>query len=171
MFTLINEEPDQYLYRYRSLLLNVHWDELKLAHLTSITRACEQICGEHKQMTSIVMLRGAVNVDLSNEARLAGANLTNRFERFNTGQAVVVEASGFMASLARSVITGINLVARSKAPQRVFQDAKEATEWLCSIPGQPEWVRGADPRLWPEIQRILDERSRNAAGAPKIASL
>jgi hypothetical protein len=25
VFTLINEEPDQTLYRYRSLLLNVHW--------------------------------------------------------------------------------------------------------------------------------------------------
>lgn len=171
MFTLISDEPDQHLYQYRSLLLNIHWDELKLAHLTSITRACEQVCDVHKQMTSIILLRGAVNVDLSNEARRAGASLTSRFEKFNTGQAVVVEASGFMASLARSVITGINLIARSKAPQRVFQDAREGTEWLCSLPGQPEGIRGAEGVLWPAIEQIMRERSRHLSGAPKIASL
>ncbi len=171
MFALIKEEPDQYLYRFRSLLVIIHWDELQLAHLNSITRACEQICDEHKQMTSLIVMRGAVNVDLSNEARRAGANLTNRFEKFNTGQAVVVEASGFMASLARSVITGINLLARSKAPQRVFQDSQEGTLWLCGLPTQPPGIRGEGDKFWPPVQELLRERSRSAAGAPKIASL
>jgi hypothetical protein len=170
MFTLIREEPDQFLYQYRSLLLNIHWDELHLAHLQSITRACERIVEEHQQLTSIVVLRGAVNMDLSNEARKAGANLTMRFEKFSVGQAVVVEASGFMASMARSVITGINLIARAKAPQRVFQDAREATEWLCGLPAQPPALKEGVSKVWPAIEQLLRERSRKASGAPKIAS-
>jgi hypothetical protein len=170
MFTLIHEEPDQFLYQYRSLLVNIHWNELQLAHLQSITRACEKLTDEHKQMTSLIVLRGAVNVDLSNDARKAGANLTMRFEKLSVGQAVVVEASGFMASMARSVITGINLIARAKSPQRVFQDPREATEWLCGLPAQPPDLRTGLPKLWPAIEALLRERSRADTGPPRIAS-
>jgi hypothetical protein len=170
MFTLIREEPDQFLYQYRSLLLNIHWDELHLAHLQSIARACEKVVDEHKQLTSIIVLRGAVNVDLSPEARKAGANLTMRFEKLSVGQAVVVEASGFMASMARSVITGINLIARATSPQRVFQDPREATTWLCGLPAQPPDIRTGLPKLWPAIEDLLRERSRSVSGPPKIAS-
>jgi hypothetical protein len=170
MFTLISEEPDQFLYQYRSFLVNIHWDEFRLAHLHSITRACEKIVGEHKQMTSLIVLRGAVNVDLSTEARKAGANLTMRFEKLSVGQAVVVEASGFMASMARSVITGINLIARAKSPQRVFQDPREATEWLCGLPAQPAEIQTGLPRLWAAIEELLRERNRKVSGPPKIAA-
>jgi len=169
MFTLVKDEPDQHLYRHGSLLLIIHWNELQLQHLASITAACDQVVREHKQMTSLIIMRGAVNVDLSSDARRAGANLTNKYERYNTGQAIVVEASGFMASLARSVITGINLLARSKASQRVFQDSREATAWLCTLSAQPPAIRDSFGTLWPEIERLLVERSRSAAGQAKIA--
>ena len=74
-----------------------------------------------------------------------------------------------MASLARSVITGVNLVARAKTNQRVFQDPREAAEWLLGLPSQPAPLRGAFPRLWPHIQEIMRIRSRTEAGQARIA--
>jgi hypothetical protein len=168
-FTLVKDDPDQHLYRYGSLLLNIHWDELSLRHLTAIQSACDDIIKEHGSLTSLVVLRGAVNVDLSNETRRASANLTAKCNPYNTGQAVVVEANGFMASLARSVITGINLLARAKASQKVFQDTQEAAAWLLSLQSQPPPIRGSFAELWPDIEKLLQERSRTNAGQARIA--
>lgn len=168
-FILVKDDPDQHLYRYNSLLLNIHWDELRLQHLTAIAAACDQIIKDHGSMTSLIVLRGAVNVDLSNETRRASASLTAKCNPYNTGQAVVVEANGFMASLARSVITGINLLARAKASQKVFQDTREATAWLLSLQAQPPGIRNSFGDLWPEIEQLLHQRSRSNAGQAKIA--
>lgn len=169
MFTLVKDEPDQHLYRYRSLLLNIHWDELRLEHLNSIAAACESVIKECGSMTSIVVMRGGVNVDLSTEARRAIADMMPRFDRHNRAQAVVVEADGFMASLARSVITGINLVARNRANQKVFQSSEEATRWLLELPAQPTDLRGSFGTVWPHVERLLRERSRSATASPRIA--
>ena len=114
-------------------------------------------------------MRGSVNVDLSNETRRAAANLTAKCNPYNTGQAVVIEANGFMASLARSVITGINLLARAKASQKVFQDTREAAAWLLSLQAHPPQLRGSFADLWPDIEKLLNERSRSNAGAARIA--
>ena len=168
-FTLVKDEPDQHLFRRGSFLLNIHWDELRLQHLISITNACEQIIKEHGSMTSLIIMRGAVNVDLSNETRRASASLTTKCNPYNTGQAVVVEANGFMASLARSVITGINLLARARASQRVFQDSREATAWLVSLPTQASEIRDSFDTIWPAIDKLLAERSRSVAGQARIA--
>ncbi len=169
-FILVKDEPDQHLYRHDSFLLNIHWDELRLQHLISIANVCDQIIKDHGSLTSLILLRGAVNVDLSNETRKASAALTAKCNPYNTGQAVVVEANGFMASLARSVITGINLLARAKTSQRVFQDTREATAWLVSLPAQPAGVRDELDTLWPQIEKIMQQRSRSSTGQARIAT-
>ncbi|NUP12542.1 MAG: hypothetical protein HOW73_41390 [Polyangiaceae bacterium] len=162
MFTLLKEETDQLLYRYSSLLVNIHWDELRLEQLASIATACEYVVAREGRLTSIIVMRGNVNIDLSAEARRAGASLTTRFEQYNTGQALVIESDGFRASLARSVITGIHLVARSRASQRVFQDPREATKWLCSLPKQPPEIASGFESIWPAFEKLLKERRRTA---------
>jgi hypothetical protein len=169
-FILVKDEPDQHLYRHDSFLLDIHWDELRLQHLISIANVCDQIIKDHGSLTSLILLRGAVNVDLSNEMRKASAALTAKCNPYNTGQAVVVEANGFMASLARSVITGINLLARAKTSQRVFQDTREATGWLVGLPSQPAGIQGEFDTLWPQIDKIMQQRSRASAGQARIAT-
>jgi hypothetical protein len=160
MFTLFKQLPDQRLYRWRSLVLNVHWNEFRLEHFKAISESCAAVVGEHKQMSSIVVMRGEFSFNLTPEARRAGAALTKEWENYNTGQALIVEADGFKASLARSLITGVNLLARSKARQRVFKDPQEATQWVCELDGQTPEIRKAHPDLWAEIQRLLRDLPR-----------
>lgn len=44
--------------------------------------------------------------------------------------ACVIEGTGFRASIARSVLTGMSLVARSKVPLAFFEDVPRAVNWL-----------------------------------------
>lgn len=162
MFTLVKDEPDQHIYQYGSLCLNIHWDLFHVVHLQSISDVCDMIVKQHNQLSSVVILRGEVNFDLSAETRRAAATMTTRFERYNLGQAVIIESDGFRASMARSVITAINLFARSRAPQRVFQDPREAMQWVCSLPKQPPEIRNGVAPLWTAFDRLLKERSRRA---------
>lgn len=157
VFTLVKQLTDQRLYRWQSLLLNIHWNEFRVEHFRAINDACAQIVGEHKQMSSIVVMRGQFHFDLTPEARRAGAALTKEWENYNTGQAIVIEADGFKASLARSLITGVNLLARSKARQRVFKDPREATQWVCALDNQTKELRTSLARTWTELDRMLRE--------------
>ncbi len=155
MFTEMILAPDQHLYRYKSMLINVHWHGFELEHFKKIHAACAQIVREHKQMTSIVVMRGEFNFSLSADARKATAALVKEFEDTNKGQAILIEASGFRASLARSLLTGVNLVARSKAQQKVFQEAKPCVDWLCGLDTQPNDIKAQAAPIFAEFQKLL----------------
>jgi hypothetical protein len=155
MFTEIARSRNQHLYRYHSLLVNVHWNEMELDHFRNIGKACTQLVREHRQMCSIVVMRGQFNFSLSPEARRAGAALTKEFANTNTGQAIVIEAAGFRASLARSLITGVNLMSGSRSRQRVFQDVKESIVWLCALENQPTEIRDGHPQILDGVQKLL----------------
>jgi hypothetical protein len=157
MFTEIVQAPNQRLYRYRSLLLNVHWHGFELDHFRTIGKACTQLVREHKQMSSIIVMRGEFNFSLTPEARKAGAALTKEFAGTNTGQAILVEAAGFRASLARSLITGVNMLSGSRSRQRVFQDARETVTWLCALDNQPPEIRDGGPQIWDAFQKLLGD--------------
>lgn len=155
MFTEMVLAPEQHLYRYKSLLINVHWHGFELEHFKKIHAACAQIVREHKQMSSIVVMRGEFNFSLSAEARKASAALVKEFEDTNKGQAILVEASGFRASLARSLLTGVNLVVRSKAQQKVFQEVKPCVEWLCGLDSTSKEIKSQTPTILAEFQKLL----------------
>jgi hypothetical protein len=157
VFETLKLTREQHFYRYHSLLLNVHWGELKLEHLVTISGACETLVREHGSMSSVIVMRGEFSMDLSSDMRRAGANLTTKFEAHNLGQAMVIEADGFRSSMARSVITAVNLLARSRARQRVFKDPLEGVLWLCALEGQPSEIKEASSRIWPAVQRLLGE--------------
>jgi len=169
MFKLVRDDPDQHLYVHKSFLLNIHWDDMRVQNITALAGVCDQIVKQHGSLTSLVFLRGGINVDLSSDMRKAAAMLTEKFNPHSTGQAMVIEAGGFMASLARSVITGVNLLARAKTTQKVFQNPQEAAEWLLGLPTQPPEIRDSFPKLWPHIQEIMHQRSRSDAGQARIA--
>lgn len=61
------------------------------------------------------------------------------------GSAVILPDTGFTSALARSVITGLMLVARPRYPTKVFQVEREGCQWLAQMLdaadapcGQPE---------------------------------
>ena len=155
MFEPVLIRPDQHLYRYKSVVANFHWNEFRAEHLVNITAVCESTVKDFRNMSSVIIMRGDLNIDLSNDMRKAASNLVTKFDAFNLGQAIVIEADGFRASMARSVITGINLLARAKSRQRVFQSPKEGLSWLCGVDGQPADVRDQFATIWPSLEELV----------------
>ena len=62
MFKLMKDDPDQHVYAYESLLVNIHWDDMRVQNIAALATVCDQIVKEHRSLTSMVFLRGAINV-------------------------------------------------------------------------------------------------------------
>jgi hypothetical protein len=157
MFEPFKIEQDQRFYLYHSLIVGVIWGSLRLENVLSISGVVEHVVQKHGCQTSIVVVRGDYGIDLSPELRHAFANLTTKYERYNMGQALVMEEEGFRASMARSAITAVNLLARSRTKQRVFKDPHEAALWVCSLEVQPPEIRFVARKLADALQKLLAE--------------
>ncbi len=152
------------IYRWKSMMFAVHWREFRAFHFETIGKACAQLDRDHGMMSSIVVLRGSFRLTLDYDARQAAADLTAQCEPFNIGQALVLEAEGFKASIARSLLTGVNLVARSKAQQKTFKEPEDGIRWLCSLEKQPPEIRAAASDAWASIDAILHGLPSRAVG-------
>jgi hypothetical protein len=157
MFEPFKVEPTQHFYVHHSLIIGVLWGSLKLENVLSISGVIEHVVQKRGSQTSIIVVRGDYGIDLSPELRRAFANLTTKYEKYNMGQALVMEEEGFRASMARSAITAVNLLARSRTKQRVFKDPHEAALWVCSLDVQPPEVRFAGRKLADALQKLLAE--------------
>lgn len=66
----------------------------------------------------------------STEVRDELADLLKRREHQISAAAITYEAEGFRGTLARSIITAINLASGSRFPARVFSTLPDAADWL-----------------------------------------
>jgi hypothetical protein len=144
-----------HFYTFQSVLLNVHWGEMRLQTFLEISGVCESMVRMHNVYSSIIVVRGDYGVELSSEVRAAAAQLTLKYQKHTRAQALVLEADGFKSSIARSVITAVNLLARSDIKTRVFKDPVQAVQWLCALEEQPAAIHSAAPRLAEAIRKLL----------------
>lgn len=63
-------------------------------------------------------------------ARQAVAQILRDYGGDIRAAAIVYEADGFKATIVRSAITAINLASRSRFPNRVFSNTRQALDWL-----------------------------------------
>jgi hypothetical protein len=148
-------DKGQHFYLHESLIVNIFWGDVRLETLLAISGVCEHVVRQHGSLSSIVVVRGEYGIDMSPELRRAGANLTSKFDKYQVAQALVFEDEGFRASMVRSTITAVNLLARARARQRVFKDPREAALWICAHPQQPEAIRAAGHALAAALQTLL----------------
>jgi hypothetical protein len=81
-----------------------------------------------------------ISLSMSQEARDLSTTITKEFQPYYCGVCEVIEGKGFGASVARSVVAGIRLLARSSAPAKVFSEIDAASTWLGGLmsPSEPE---------------------------------
>jgi len=63
------------------------------------------------------------------EARKAAAVVTQEFSSTIAGQATLIEGSGFQSAAVRAIISGIDMMARSRAPKKVFAELRPCADW------------------------------------------
>ena len=94
MLELFKVEKDQRFYLHKSLIVQVHWGDMRLEHVLSIAGVCEHVVREHGAVSSVVVVRGDYGIEMSPEMRRASANLITKFDKLQVAQALVFEDAG-----------------------------------------------------------------------------
>lgn len=83
-----------------------------------------------KKVTFLTLIEGKADIKTPGPVRRAIATLLSDYDRHIGAAAIVYEATGFEATVARSIITAINLASRGSFRNRVFSDTVAACTWL-----------------------------------------
>ncbi|CAN5398414.1 hypothetical protein BH09MYX1_BH09MYX1_59840 [soil metagenome] len=81
-----------------------------------------------------------ISLSMPQDSRDLSTAITKEYQPYYCGICEVIEGKGFGASVARSVVAGVRLMARSSAPARVFSEVTTASSWLGALmsPAEPE---------------------------------
>lgn len=92
-------------------------------------------------------------------ARNALAAQGRKWAKETAAVAVVIEHTGFFGSAMRSVVTGIQLLAKAEFPIRVFASLQEAADWL-PIPHAERTGTVLDPASFYAALKLARESGR-----------
>ena len=87
-------------------------------------------------VASVVVEPGALWGTMTSEERAEAADLARTFAPHMLGLAHIVLGGGFFAATVRAVISGVQLVSRTKAPSSVFRAIPPGAEWLAERCGK-----------------------------------
>ena len=109
----------------------------------------------------LTIVDNTVPLWIDEPTRREGGELQKFMTSYNVAVAHVVLGSGFMMSAARSIASGLHMVARRRHPSEVFGSLDEATTWmvgqLATVPGV-EFDSGAARRC---LQRMVEASAPN----------
>ena len=121
------------------LLVNVWYREATAADLDIVGPHERELVKAHPGGISVLTVLKQVNLTAppGDDLRQAAARLTVEFAPYLRCNATVLQADGLVGSVARTFITGINLLAKNQAPTKVFKEIGDAVAWIAALPKQP----------------------------------
>lgn len=131
---VIFEEPEFTLATFENALLWSFRGETSLARIERALPVHQMLAKKYpKGFAVMTIVSQAVPLAMPNDAREMGTRITRDFQPHYCGICEVIEGSGFRGSVARSVVAGVRLVARSSCPAKVFADVDSASRWLGAL--------------------------------------
>ncbi|MGH7440362.1 MAG: hypothetical protein ACRENE_32105 [Polyangiaceae bacterium] len=82
------------------------------------------------KLVEMVVIYPSDSVGMTSEERSRMGRLIKRWEDVRVASATVILASGIMGSVQRSVLTGLQAIARPPHPTKVFSTRAEGVGWL-----------------------------------------
>lgn len=140
--------------------------QLLVAHFTAPPDFAEVVLleGAHEAAIaqqgriSLLMVIDGTNAKVDAEARVRIAHMLRKIDHAMLGTASVVRMPGLRGTIVRAFLSGVNLLARIKAPLKVCASVDEAKVWLSYLPGQPA-----------NLQALLAEATDVLEGAARAA--
>lgn len=87
---------------------------------------------------TLTWVTAAAGFSMETEARQAASDITRACNDVIRAQATLIEAGGFPGAAVRMIISGMDLVASTKAPKKVFATLAETIRWcqeFNAVPG------------------------------------
>lgn len=129
---------------------------VEIDDLGQIAAAQRRAVAQHRHCASISIIRAWLSVGVSPEIRAAAAEHLQALVDVNLGSAMVVEAGGARAIFFRSVVTSVNLLARTRTPQKVFTTIDEAVGWALARPGLDPATAAASEQITAAAHELAD---------------
>lgn len=97
---------------------------------------------------TLTWVRSTAGLSMDADSRKSSAVITSEFAEQIAAQATLIEGNGFQAATVRAIISGIDMLARSKSPKKVFSELKDAIAWAFSHSPRAETLR-------PPVEAVL----------------
>ena len=110
----------------------------QMKQLELIDQTQEPIVKEKGRLVSLTIIAAPKLSAPSNEFRDASAKLQAKYQDSVICSAIVIQASGLSAVIARTFLAGYQLMVKQAAPTQTFREVKPAVEWLQTLSPQSE---------------------------------
>jgi hypothetical protein len=101
-----------------------------LAGIADCRRVFKHLCTRSAPFGFFTVIDPAAGTSMSAEARTALAAVLREYENNITAATIVLEATGFTASIVRSVVSAIHFALRPKYAFKIHTDTWTAAQWL-----------------------------------------
>lgn len=133
-FNLIFEEPEFSIGTFENGLIWSYRGEATLRRIEHGLAVHQTLAVKYPKGFSVMtIVSPEVPLTMPSDARELSTRITRDYQPYYCGICEVIEGDGFRGSVARSVVAGVRLVARSTVPAKVFSDASTASRWLGTL--------------------------------------
>ena len=155
--------PDFAFGSWRSLFICCWRMHTTVECAQEVGRRCAEFAASHPEGIALLTIIEAHAPAPNNDARTAIADFP-RNATYVRASALAFEGTGFRASLVRSVVSGLTMLARQPFEHKVFDSVPTATQWL--VP-ELECHRPADFSPAEATQAVDTFRTRVETEVPK----
>lgn len=115
------------------IFVNVFYAPPTVARLDELHAYQLKLLERVKRHAVVTIIDPGVGKEMADDARKRARVIATEMEPFTIGQSFIVLGSGFFAAMTRSVIAGIQLVSRARAPWRVTSDHNDAVSFIAEL--------------------------------------
>jgi hypothetical protein len=138
------------------LVVAIWGREAEVGDLQQIADAQHRAVAQYGHCAAITIIRATPTLGVSPEIRAAAAKNLREIVDFNRGTAMVVEAGGARAIFFRSIVTSVNLLARTTTPQKVVTTIDAAVAWVLTRPGIDPATAAARERVIAGLHELAE---------------
>ncbi|HEU4577839.1 MAG TPA: hypothetical protein VFS67_06275 [Polyangiaceae bacterium] len=133
-----SQEPGYVVALAGRCLIQIISDRMTSTTISLTRRALADQAERYDTFSFLCVLEPSAKLTMAPDLRESVDAYVRRYSTRFTGAAIVFEATGFQATVVRSVVTAVNLASRASHPTKVFDDVRAACSWLGRLtPGEP----------------------------------
>lgn len=124
------------VYSVGSLIVSHYQAPPDVNDIVRLEAALEAGIKQHGKV-SMLMVIDSENPKVDAEPRARIAQMLKKIDAGLLGTATVILMPGIQGTIVRTFVSGINALARARAPSKVFATPAQSKDWLCALAGQP----------------------------------
>lgn len=149
---VVEANPRAFVGAWADVVITVWRADIELSDVQATARAQELAGGKAGRFASIAYVEPAA-LRVSDEARAEATRVTELGGTRLVGIGVVLPIGGFRGAIARTVATGVHMMSRSQAQQKMFEHVHDAAPWVLELLGHPV-------SLGPTLAEAVEEARR-----------